>query len=161
LGLFDDLFDDGGTIMEFRTRLGAIAMLGGLALLGAGCSSISWSSDSISNSLDSLSKSSSESSPDGESDDAAYREDVKDLTMAHLNSGSDLEGLQRDLGSVALQHGVNDWESDPSTFVAVGQGLALTDASAERIDDFERRLAAGDVARIAAIRRGRDAARLR
>jgi hypothetical protein len=143
--------------MAIGTKLGAIAMLGGVVLLGAGCSSISWSSDSISNSLDSVSRSSSESSSDGKSDSAAYREDVKDLTAAHLLSGGDLGGLQRDLGSLARQHGVNDWESDPSTFVAVGEGLAVADALADRVDAVERRLAAGDPVRSAAIRRGWDA----
>jgi len=147
--------------MEVRTKCGAMAMLGMVALLGAGCSSISWSSDSISNSLNSISNSSSESSPDGKSDSAAYRSDVKHLTAAHLRSGGPLEDLERDLGSVAREHGVNDWESDPATFFGVGQGLALADASKARIDAIEAGLGAGDPERTAAIRRGVDSERAR
>ncbi len=109
------------------TRSLLIAMLC-LGLAGvAGCSSFESSSDVISSPF----KSSSDSSGGG----TAYREDVRALTLAYLDSAQDAEGFLRGLSQVADEHGVVDWEGIPATFLAFGnalrgEGVPLSEAEA-------------------------------
>jgi hypothetical protein len=103
-----------------------------LAFLPA-CSSFSASSKSVSSPFISSSKS---SSPEG-----AYREDVSDLTAAHLQSGGTVDELRRQIGELAAKHGITDWERDKSTFQAIGQGLAKAGYRQLQVDAFKKNLA--------------------
>ena len=110
------------------------AALASLALLLLpGCSSISASSKSISSPFVSSSKSSSP--------EAAYREDVSDYTAAHLQSAGSPDELRRQIGKLAEQHGITDWENNQSTFRAVGQGLAKAGYRQVQVDAFKNNLA--------------------
>jgi hypothetical protein len=115
-----------------RTCSGAALLFFALALLPA-CSSFSASSKIVSSPFISSSKS---SSPKG-----AYREDVRDLTAAHLQSGGTVDELRRQIGELAAKHGVTDWERDKSTFQAIGQGLAKAGYRQLQVDAFKKNLA--------------------
>ena len=101
-----------------------------LAALTAAACSFSDSSQSISNSVSSPFESSSKSS-DGDGAPTAYLRDVEALSFAFAGAGAEPEGLLRELGRVALEHGISDWESVPATYLAIGAGLRRAGLDAE------------------------------
>ena len=103
-----------------------------LAFLPA-CSSFSASSKIVSSPFISSSKSSSP--------EAAYREDVRDYTAAHLQSGGTVEELRRHIGELAAKYGITDWENNESTFRAIGAGLAKAGYRQVQVDAFKNNLA--------------------
>jgi hypothetical protein len=109
-----------------------------VAALAAVACSFSDSSKSISNSVSSPFKSSSESSDGDEPAPSAYLRDVEASSFACASAGGEPEGLLRELGRVALAHGISDWESVPATYLAIGAGLRRAGLDAEGA----RRLAA-------------------
>lgn len=120
----------------------------------AGCS-FSYSSESISGSIEGSSKSSSSSSP-GEKE-TAYRDDVRDYTVAYVGSSEDSQAFFRGLGDLAKRHGVTAWESDRSTWVGIGEGLARAKVSGAALDAFKQSLAGASAADQAAVQEGFDA----
>ena len=110
-----------------------------LAALTAAACSFSDSSKSISNSVSSPFKSSSKSSDGDDPAPTAYLRDVEALSFGFAGSGGEPEGLLRELGRVALAHGISDWESVPATYLAIGAGLKRAGLDAEGA----RRLADG------------------
>lgn len=114
-------------------KLGScVYLLGLLALVG--CGSISASSESISKSISSPITSSVRSS----SPEIAYREDVRDFTAAHVKAGGNAKALREEIGKIAEQHGITDWERNESTFRAVGQGLAKAGYKPVEVDAFKK-----------------------
>lgn len=103
------------------------------ALLLPACSESSKSSSRI---LSSPSTSLSRSS----SPEDAYRNDVRDFTAAHIQSGGTADGLIRELGELAKKHGITDWESHEATFYAVGEGLAKGGYRQVQVDAFKQNL---------------------
>lgn len=101
------------------------------------CSSFSTSSKIVSSSLASSLRSSLRSS----SPEAAYREDVRDYTAAHLQSGGTVDELRRHIGELATKHGITDWESSESTFRAIGAGLAKAGYRQVQVDAFKKNMA--------------------
>lgn len=113
-----------------------IALLACAALCGACSISRSLSASSASLSASSLSISSSASSSASSAGDDAYAGDVRAATYAFVESGSlEAQGLLREVGRVAGDHGVADWQNSALAFRAIGKGLhdghlAETDARA-------------------------------
>lgn len=110
-----------------------IAIVSMMSVASAGCS-ISASSASISDSITQSSKSVSDSisssSPDGSSkSEQAYREDVRDYTVAAFRAGRTGPAFESGLADVAEQHGITNWEADAATFVGIGEGLGRAGAS--------------------------------
>lgn len=118
--------------MAFRcdVRIGAVVL--SLALPLAACSSVSKSSELLSSPITSLSKSSSP--------EAAYREDVRDFTAAHIQSGGSADQLKREIGSLAARHGISDWERNESTYRAIGEGLAQAGYRQLQVDAFKKNI---------------------
>lgn len=108
-------------------RIGAVIL--SLALPLAACSSVSKSSELISSPITSLVRSSSP--------EAAYREDVRDFTAAHLQSGGNVDQLRREIGSLAARHGISDWEHNESTYRGIGAGLAKAGYRQLQVDAFK------------------------
>jgi len=104
----------------------------GLALLPA-CSSFSASSKIVSSPFVSSSSSSG--------GDQAYREDVRDYTAAHVQSGGTVDELRRQIGELATKHGITDWENNESTFLAIGAGLAKAGYRQVQVDAFKNNMA--------------------
>src|SRR5215813_4366202 len=92
----------------------ALLLIAALAPPLAGCS-ISVSSWSLSKSSRSSSHSSDSSAAPG--DELAYREDVADYTRAFAKSHrGDFEGFQADLGRLAQEHGITNWQENRATY---------------------------------------------
>jgi hypothetical protein len=102
-------------------------------LIPLGCS-ISASSKSSS---DSSASSSGSSSPG----DTAYFDDVRSATEAYAKSGGPFDAYQKQLGDLAKQHGVTNWEENLGTYAAIGEGLGQAKASQGLVDTFKERLA--------------------
>jgi hypothetical protein len=129
-------------------QLAAFALAGAL---GAGCivfdsseaavDSVSAGVHSVSDAvswMSGASKSSSDSSSGGdEADSEAYRRDVRELTAACVESGSDADAFLRDLGAVAERHGITNWESQRATYRAIGAGLREAGLDEDGLARFE------------------------
>jgi len=118
--------------VRVQTKTPALLLSLALALLPA-CSSFSASSKIVSSPFISSSKSSSP--------EQAYREDVRDYTAAHLQSGGTVDELRRQIGALAAKHGITDWESSESTFRAIGAGLAKAGYRQVQVDAFKKNMA--------------------
>ena len=145
--------------MVHRTAVGVLAVP--LVALLAGCS-ISVSSWSLSKSVRSSSHSSdsSSSSSPGAAEEA-YREDVSDYTKAFVTSArpGDLGSFRADLSRLAQEHGITNWEENPSTYTAIGDGLARAGVSDAGLLAYKQNLSGGDPAKADLIQKGYDAAR--
>jgi hypothetical protein len=100
------------------------------------CSSFSASSKIVSSPFISSASSSKSSNREG-----AYREDVRDYTAAHVQSGGTVDELRREIGELAAKHGITDWERNKSTYQAIGQGLAKAGYRQIQVDAFKQNLA--------------------
>jgi hypothetical protein len=110
--------------------------------------SFSHSSGSISDS----SKSSSGSSAD---DKKAFRNDVSQYTEAFVEAGGEQQQtFFSGLSDLARKRGVSDWESEPSTWEAIGHGLGRTKVNDAQRTAYETAWASGDAERESAMARG-------
>ncbi|HEX2485289.1 MAG TPA: putative lipoprotein [Myxococcota bacterium] len=112
-----------------RRLLGSTGLAAVLAL-ASGCSliaSITLSSDWVSGSSTSIAGSSEGLSRSSFGSDAgaavAYLADVRVLAEDAAAGGRTGGELSRELTRVAARHGIADWESEPDTLRAVGEGL--------------------------------------
>jgi len=120
-------------MMNHPVRSHTTVALASLALtLLPGCGWIASSSKLVSSPFVSSSKSSSP--------ETAYREDVSDYTAAHLQSAGTPDELRRQIGALAGEHGITDWEHNESTFEAIGQGLAKAGYKQVQVDAFKNNL---------------------
>ena len=126
----------------------------------AGCS-ISVSSWSLSKSVRSSSHSSdSSSSSSPGAAERAYREDVSDYTRAFAKSHrGDFRGFQADLSRLAEEHGITNWEENPATYTAIGEGLGGAQVSDAELMAYKRNLSGGDERKAELIQEGYDSAR--
>jgi len=110
--------------------------------------SFSHSSGSISDS----SKSSSGSSAD---DKKAFRNDVSQYTEAFVEAGGEQQQtFFSGLSDLARKRGVSDWDSEPSTWEAIGHGLGRTKVNDAQRTAYETAWASGDAERESAMARG-------
>jgi hypothetical protein len=129
-------FEKGNVMRTFHPRLwrpAGFLLLLAVVLLPLGCS-ISASSKSSS---DSSASSSGSSSPG----DTAYFDDVRSATEAYAKSGGPFDAYQKQLGDLAKERGVTNWEENLGTYAAIGEGLGEAKASQGLVDTFKERLA--------------------
>jgi hypothetical protein len=124
-----------------------VSLLIAVMMLSTGCS--------ISASSESSSASSASSSP--ESKETQYRNDVRDFTAAYVKSTGGFEDFRRRLGDLAKERGITDWETNLLTYEGIGRGLGKAKVSQVELDTYTANLAAGDPARVRAIRAGYEA----
>jgi hypothetical protein len=124
-----------------------------LAVCAVGCS-FSDSSESISKSVSSPFRSSSDSSGGS---DQTYRSDVRDYTAAYVKSGGDFDGFRAQIAKLAAKHGITDWELDTNTFVGIGEGLKKAGVNPTELSAWKTNLASSDLSRANAIQQGYDA----
>lgn len=131
-----------------------LSMVLGRALVAA---MVAWSvaGCSFSYSSDSISKSSSSSSPGDK--ESAYRDDVREYTYAYVESSKDSRVFFRGLTKLAERHGVSDWEGDRATWTGIGQGLAKADVSGATLESYKTSLTGSDPGQMAKIQEGYDA----
>lgn len=119
-------------------------------LVLTGCS-FSASSESSS---DSSASSSRSSAKDG--DKAAYRQDIRTFTAAHVSSGGSPEAFEKKLGEVARLHRVTNWEEDQATYVGIGQGLGEARASDVQLAAYKAHFSGSNALKRDAIQQGYD-----
>lgn len=135
------------------------------------------SSDSSKHSSDSSTSSSGSSSPDHDHDDghdhdddhdddkknekksssssSTFDQDVEQYTGAFLDAGgSTNESFLSGVGDLARRHGVSDWESDPSTWEAIGRGLARSHATTAERTAYQAAWTGGDPTKQSAMAKG-------
>lgn len=117
--------------------------------LQASSESSSKSSGSFSDSSGSISRSSS-----GGDDQSAYHRDVRDSAASVAATQVDVGRLEREIGAIARQHDVLDWERDDETYREIGRGLSDAGVVADRFDVLAAQLAHGDERRRALIEEG-------
>ena len=127
---------------------GAVTLL--FSLLGCSLST------SISDSVSSPFKWSSDSSSSGSSDERkeSYQHDIRNFTEVHARSSNDVAGLTRGLAAISEKHGITDWEADTSTYIGIGEGLAKAKVPQIEVDAYKITLAQGDSVKTAAIQKG-------
>ena len=130
-----------------------LAPLLAVLVVGLFACSFSDSSESISKSVSSPFKSSSDSSGNSA---LAYQADVRDYTAAYIRSGGDYDTFERKIGSVAAQHGITDWELDTGTYLAIGQGLRKGGLKPVELAAWKSNLARDDLSRANLIQQGYD-----
>ncbi len=123
-----------------------------LALAVIGCSI----SKSISDSVSSPFKWSSESLSSSGGGKESYQADVRDYTDAYVRSSSDVEGFRKGLASIAEKHGISNWEADEATYTGVGAGLAKARVNETQLDVYKTNLSKGDATKARAIQNGYD-----
>ena len=123
-----------------------VVLLGALALTAVGCDTLSRSSASYV-SLSSASASLESSSGLWANADDAYARDIAALTGADVGTGSSDTGFLRDVGRVASEYGVSDWESHRVTYVAIGAGLRMSGLDEDEARAFAERLFTDPTAR--------------
>ena len=127
--------------MFSRKKYIYIGLLCAASMMQAGCSvsySLEKSSDSVSASLDSLTSISTSSS--GGSEEAKinatgsiYEEDVAAVTVLYVSREKTTDDYQRQVASIAKNHGISDWEQEESTYLGMGKGLRRAGVSEDSI----------------------------
>ena len=143
-----------------RILLNTIA-LGLILWVGTGCfilasisGSITGLSDSVSNSLDASSPSTSTWLQELD----AYVRDVRVATHQAVETNQDGDALISDIGRVAELHGVTHWEAHPATLHAIGQGLSSAGMTEPQLQDFLSELGQTDPERVDQVVAGYQAA---
>jgi hypothetical protein len=141
-----------------RTPTRVLLVLLFVAALGCSFShSSDSSSDSSEHSSDSSTSSSDSSAPDndGKNDNARFQHDVEQYTVAYVQAGGrGDDGFFSGLGDVARSHGVSDWEAEPSTWEAIGRGIARSPASPAEQIAYQTAWTGGDATKQDAVARG-------
>ena len=92
--------------------------------------------------------------------DALFGDDVRLYTAASGRDGALDAAWARELGRIALRHGVSHWEATPVVFRAIGAGLCEAGRSESDLDRALTRLGFGDSRALALAREGFRAASL-
>src|SRR5262249_11424849 len=126
-----------------------------LPLLGCSFSASSWSISKSSRSSSHSSDSSSSSSPGAA--ERAYLEDVSDYTRSCAKSClPDFPTFQADLAKLAEEHGSTNWEENPATYTAIGEGLGRAEVSDAELMAYKRTLGGSDPMKGQAMQQGYD-----
>jgi hypothetical protein len=130
-----------------------------LPLVVSGCS-FSYSSESISDSVGSLSDSSGSSSNSSKSNkEKKYENEVSDYTTAYVKSsqtGADYNSYQKGLSDIAAKAGINNWEQEPKTYIAIGKGLKKAGLEGIAFETYKKNLAGSDPEKMQNIQKGYD-----
>jgi hypothetical protein len=128
------------------------AVILALPLIAAGCS-FSDSSGSLSDSTSSI-----VSSPSSVSDkDKKYEEDVSEYTMAYVKSShtdADYASYQKGLSDIAAKAGINNWDQEPKTYIAIGKGLKKAGLEGIAYETYKKNLANSDQKKMDNIQKG-------
>lgn len=120
--------------------------------LASGCGIFKSSTSEASS--ESSSKFSSSSSPSDK--ESAYQRDIRDYTTAYAVRGGDVDRFRHDVGAIAEDHGVTDWQADAATLVAIGSGVRRAHLEGARASQLMAALADGNRARMEWMQRGYD-----
>lgn len=139
----------------------ALALSG---LLSSGCQAIwasitspsDWiagSSKSISGSIQSISRSSGSGGGSSTADER-YRRDVRVFAAAFAGTEGSSDDFLRGVGRIAESHGLSDWESEPATLLAIGEGLRDAGVDAAGMQHLRSTLSGVDPADVSLVMDG-------
>ncbi len=112
-----------------KCRLFAFALI---ALMAGGGCSMSYSSGKSSDSVSSISESSSPK--EGiDKDKVTYRDDVANVTYSIAGSSLPASEFPIAVGRVAMQHNITDWKHDKATYYGIGKGLKKAGVPKENV----------------------------
>lgn len=133
-------------------QLGTLVLAGLVSLVSTGCA--------LSNSLGSIADSASSpfewSSSISGGASGAYRHEIREQVLAFAESGGSVQGFQRELSAVARRHGLLNWEVEPATYRALGEGLRAAGITGPRFDRLKEQLSDGHAERMRAVQQGYD-----
>ncbi|HJV34210.1 putative lipoprotein [Geomonas sp.] len=124
----------------------------GIVLAMFGCSI----SDSVSDSVSSPFKWSSDSSRSSSHDKESYQRDIRDYTEAYVRSSADVQGFRSGLASIAEKHGISNWEADSATYKGIGQGLGRAKVKQAQLEVYKANIASGNATYASAMQDGYD-----
>ena len=142
------------TIMIKQTILTLTVMSGLLVLQGCSFSESSKSSSTSSESLTSITSSTSSSQANKK-----YSQEVSDYTMAYVKSSvanADYNSFAKGISDIAAKAGINNWEQESSTYVAIGQGLKRAGTTGVVFDTYKSNFAHNNAANMKSIQQGYD-----
>ena len=84
-------------------------------------------------------------------------ESARDSCSAAVEAGAGGEELLRQVGRVAEQHGISDWEAEPLAYRAMGEGLSMSGMDASEAHAFAREIAGDDAGIFRALVEGYEA----
>ncbi len=99
-------------------------------------SSISTSLESISDSLRSSSKSISGDEKSALKEQKAYKAEIRYLTAYVLKESIPPEDYLREMGRIARQYGIYHWQTNPNTYIGIGEGLKLSNISSKQFQEL-------------------------
>lgn len=124
-------------------------------LAAAGCSiaassvslsaSVSSSAKIVSSPIESASESSKSSLGTREK---AYRNEVRDRTVAYVRSEGETDAFLSELADVAERHGIADFEASQTTWEGVGEGLARANVTGVQLETYKTTLTGADPVRM-------------
>ena len=115
-----------------KTAFSALGSLSAAALLSA-CS-ISYSVESSGDMVSSVSRSSRPS--ESSRAKAQYEKDVAAFVASFADASKPADAYLAEIGRIAKQHRISDWEREPETFRAVGAGLREAGIPREALASF-------------------------
>jgi len=140
------------SIVERLNHYRCKAIILALPLLVTGCS-LSDSSGSISDSTSSII-----SSPSSVSEgDKKYVNEVSDYTTAYVKSSTpetDYKSYLKGLSDIAAKAGVNNWDQEPKTYIAIGKGLKKAGIEGTAYETYKKNFADSDQEKIDNIQKG-------
>ncbi len=84
-----------------------------------------------------------------------FETDVADYTAEFVTSSTGtLENFRAQLGTLAENHGITNWESNHTTYVGIGRGLKKADLGKPQISAFSESLSGNDPMKKQAIEEG-------
>jgi len=84
-----------------------------------------------------------------------YEEEVMGYTSAYVRSSTeDYAGFSKGLGEIAEKYGITNWEAEPTTYQAIGQGLKKAGVTGTEYESFKTNLSAGDATKMQDIEKG-------
>ena len=119
-------------------------------LVWSGCSI----SDSISSPFKSSSDSSGSSSESSATNESKFLHDVEDYTASYARGKGDFDTFMQGVSGLAAKRGITNWEADQNTFVAIGKGLRKAQVDQGTLEAYIVNIAKGDATKAASIRKG-------
>lgn len=138
-----------------KRNLERLALLAACGLIGYGATgcSISKSSETISDSISSPFKWSSDSSGSDEKE-TAYQRDVSHYAASFVRDGGDLDAFRAGVRQLAEARGITNWESDAATCESIGRGLQVARLDPAEMEGFADALLGDHPRSVAALRAG-------
>jgi hypothetical protein len=90
--------------------------------------------------------STSSGSGGGQARKSSYERDLREYSAAFVRDGGTREDFLRGVTRIAENHGITNWEAEPSTPFAIGQGMRVAKVSEQEMRAFCREFGKNELA---------------